>query len=256
MKKRTVLTTVVAVLLLVAVVAAGINAVFTVTSVNADFVTYTEEGERAAQALKESLNGYLGKSTTFLDLGEVRATAASDPRFQVVSVRKEYPASVVVELRERRAAFACRGEDGWDVYDVEGIRIGTDEEAGTYVRIEGDFALTSEAGVLTGKYAGELLGMYAVFCELLGEPRANFVSVELEDNSATGTDEFDRFRIATGEGVEIVLRGPSERIEDKARAAAQKYLSLEAHERVRGRISVVIEAESSLAVADYDPNAV
>ena len=59
MKKRSILTTVVAFLLLAAVVAAGLNAVFTVTYVNADFVTYTQEGEQEAQQLKEQLNGYL-----------------------------------------------------------------------------------------------------------------------------------------------------------------------------------------------------
>ena len=45
MKKRAILTTVVAFLLLVAVIAAGLNAVFTVTYVNARFLTYTEEGD-------------------------------------------------------------------------------------------------------------------------------------------------------------------------------------------------------------------
>ena len=80
MKKRAILTTVVAFLLLVAVIAAGLNAVFTVTYVNARFLTYTEEGETAARELKEDLNEYLGKSTTFLDLEEVRRERV--PRFR------------------------------------------------------------------------------------------------------------------------------------------------------------------------------
>ena len=61
MKKRTILTTVVAFVLLVAVIAAGVNAIFTVTYVRATFRTYTERGAAAAESLKEELNGYIKK---------------------------------------------------------------------------------------------------------------------------------------------------------------------------------------------------
>ena len=73
MKKRTFLTTLIAILLLAAVIAAGLHAVFTVAYIQASFSTCTPEGERAAQQLKEELNTYLGSSTTFLDLEQVRA---------------------------------------------------------------------------------------------------------------------------------------------------------------------------------------
>ena len=248
MKKRTILTTVIAFLLLAAVIAAGMNAVFTVTYVNARFVTYTEEGERAAQELKEELNGYLGRSTTFLDLEEVRATAQAYPRFMVVSVEKQYPASVVVEVRERRAAFALPGADGYDIFDGEGVRIGSSASADGYILLAGAFSAAD--GALAGTYSEQLLAMYAAFAELLGEPRANVLSVSLQDNSSTGTLAFDRFRIATREGVEIVILEPSVRIEDKARAAVQCYLALDEGDRVRGTINVV-EQNTGTVVANW-----
>ena len=250
MKKRTILTTVIAFLLLAAVIAAGMNAVFTVTYVNARFVTYTEEGERAAQELKEELNGYLGRSTTFLDLEEVRATAQAYPRFMVVSVEKQYPASVVVEVRERRAAFALPGADGYDIFDGEGVRIGSSASADGYILLAGAFSAAD--GVLAGTYSEQLLAMYAAFAELLGEPRANVLSVSLQDNSSTGTLAFDRFRIAMREGVEIVILEPSVRIEDKVRAAVQDYLALDEADRVRGTINVV-ERDDGTVGTDYSP---
>lgn len=250
MKKRTILTTVIAFLLLAAVIAAGMNAVFTVTYVNARFVTYTEEGERAAQELKEELNGYLGRSTTFLDLEEVRATAQAYPRFMVVSVEKQYPASVVVEVRERRAAFALPGADGYDIFDGEGVRIGSSASADGYILLAGDFSFSAANGALAGTYSEQLLAMYAAFAGLLGEPRANVLSVSLQDNSSTGTLAFDRFRIAMREGVEIVILEPSVRIEDKARAAVQCYLALDEGDRVRGTINVV-EQNTGTVVANW-----
>ena len=105
MKQRTFFTTLIAIVLLAAVIAAGLHAVFTVAYVRASFRTNSPEGEAAAQQLKERLNTYLGSSSTFLDLGEVRATAESDPRFKVVSLEKRLPSAIEVVIEERRAAF-------------------------------------------------------------------------------------------------------------------------------------------------------
>ena len=52
MKQKTILTTIIAFVLLVAVIAAGVNAIFTVTYVRATFRTYTERGAAAAESLK------------------------------------------------------------------------------------------------------------------------------------------------------------------------------------------------------------
>ena len=253
MKKRSILTTVVAFLLLAAVVAAGLNAVFTVTYVNADFVTYTQEGEQEAQQLKEQLNGYLGKSTTFLDLNEVRATASANPRFNVVRIEKKYPASVVIGIEERRSAFAYAAQDGYDVLDVEGIWIGKSAQSSGFVELKGDFFFTYESGRIFGAYAQELIGMYAVMSELLGEPRANVLSLTFEDSGDTSSDRFDRFRIAMREGVEIVIGEPSVRAQDKVRAALAVYLDLTQSERVSGTINTAIVTSTGEAAAYYFP---
>lgn len=252
MKKRTILTTILAFILLAAVVAAGMNAVFTVTYVNARFLTYTAEGEAAAQQLKEELDQYLGRSTTFLDLEEVRATAQSNPRFDVISVEKQYPASVTLEIVERRSAFALADEGGgYAVIDVDGNCIGESASCSGLIELAGDFSFTIENGKLSGSYAQELLEAYSVMAELLGEPRANILSLSLEDNSATGTTMLDRFRIATREGVEITLREPSVRVGEKVRAGLERYLSLSQEDRVRGQIIVVIRTDTDRATAEY-----
>lgn len=256
MKKRTILTTILAFFLLAAVVAAGMNAVFTVTYVNASFLTYTAEGEAAAQQLKEELDQYLGRSTTFLDLEEVRATAQSNPRFDVISVEKQYPAAVTLEIVERRSAFALANDaGGYDVIDVDGNRIGESASCSGLIELAGDFSFTIENGKLSGSYAQELLEAYSVMAELLGEPRANILTLSLEDNSATGTTMLDRFRIATREGVEITLREPSVRMEEKMRAGLERYLSLSQEERVRGQIIVVIRTDTDRATAEYTATA-
>ncbi|HIX08838.1 MAG TPA: FtsQ-type POTRA domain-containing protein [Firmicutes bacterium] len=252
MKKRTILTTVVAFILLVAVFAAGLNAVFTVAYVNAGFLTYTPEGERAAQELKEELNGYLGTSTTFLDLSEVRATAEAYPRFRVVSVEKRYPAAVEIKIEERRAAFAMQAENGWDILDADGFRIDTVDSAQDHLVLAGDFSFSYRDGVIDGAYASQLLELYGVLSELLGEPRANVLSVTLEDRGNTSSDRFDNFRIAMREGVQILIGEPSVRAGDKARAALETYFSLSESERVTGTIITAINGQTGEVTAGYD----
>lgn len=249
MKKRTFLTTLIAILLLAAVIAAGLHAVFTVAYIQASFSTCTPEGERAAQQLKEELNTYLGSSTTFLDLEQVRATAESDPRFRVLSVEKQFPSAVSITIEERHAAFAVQTESGYAIVDDEGVRIDEVASAEDYVLLTGDFSVAFENGILSGDYVAELLEIYASFVEALGEPRANLISVSLEGSGASA--RFDRLSIGTREGVEIVVWNPSEQPAQLGAAAVQKYLSLAEAERVRGSIVVQRVSATGEVNAEY-----
>lgn len=251
MKNRTFVTTLIAILLLAAVIAAGLHAVFTVAYVQASFSTLTQEGEVAAQQLKEALNAYLGRSTTFLDLEEVRATAESDPRFSVVSLEKRFPSSVALEIEERQAAFAVRTGTGYALVDNEGVRIGETSSAQDYIELTGDFSVSFSDGRAEGEYMPELLAVYASFLEALGEPRANLLSVSLGSSGASA--RFDSLRFQTREGVEIVIWNPSDRPSDTGLAAVQKYLDLTEVQRVRGSIVVQIVSASGEVNAEYFP---
>lgn len=249
MKKKTVLIAFIAVILLAAVVAAGLHAVFTVAYIRASFTTHTPEGEVAAQELKEKLNTYLNRSMTFLDIEEVRTTAQSNPRFRIVTAEKSFPSTIVLEIEERSAAFVIRSQEGYDVIDNEGVRIAQTQSAENYVELTGDFSVSYENGVMTGNFVPELLQMYASFIEILGEPRANFTSISLTSGGAV--TRLSRFRIETREGVEIVILNPSERVSELGIAAVQKYLSLQDAQRVRGSIVVQLVDEGKEVAVEY-----
>lgn len=241
MRQRAFLTTLIAILLLAAVIAAGFHAVFTVAYVQASFYTHTPEGDRAAQQLKEELNAYLGSSTTFLDLDEVRATAESNPRFRVLSLEKHFPSAIALEIEERYAAFAVPSGEGFALVDNDGVRIDEVSSAESYIELKGDFSVSFVDGRAAGGYVNELLVMYSSFLQALGEPRANLLSISLVDSGASS--RFDQFCIQTVEGVEIVIWNPSERPAEAGDAAVQKYLELTETERVRG--SIVVQAVSA-----------
>ena len=118
--------------------------------------------------------------------------------------------------------------------------------------LAGDFSFSYRDGVINGAYALQLLELYGVLSELLGEPRANVLSVTLEDRGNTSSDRFDNFRIAMREGVQILIGEPSVRAGDKARAALETYFSLSESERVTGTIITAINGQTGEVTAGYD----
>ncbi len=245
MKQKTIITTIIAFVLLIAVIAAGLNAVFTVTYVRATFRTYTERGAAAAESLKEELNGYINRSSVFLNLADVRATVEADPRFEVVSVAKEYPETVVVEVVERREAFAVAAEDGtYTVLDEEGWVLGSSQTAEGYILLEG-FTLTVQDGRAGGENFDLLLQAYNAMRDLLGEVRANVLSVTYQSPA----DDWTLFRIQMREGAEIVLLNPADRTGEMASAATQRYLDMTDADRILQTITVTLTTDGKIAVS-------
>ena len=254
-KARVIVSTLIALLLLAAAIAAGLNAVFTVTYVRAEFSTFSAEGNRDAAELKEKLDKFVGKSTTFLDLDDVEEVVKEYPHFTIDSLGKKFPATVEVSVSERREVYAFRGEgdtfvflDDEGKFLTDGNRDISNRAGGQNILLE-NFALTvSEAGEVRGEYLAELLTAMNTFKQVLKEIRANVVSVTLD----LGTTDRKNvtFRVQMTEGVTIALESPSRLIEEKAALAVTRYSALADEERLYGLLTVY-EAEQGEVRASY-----
>lgn len=247
MKKRVIISAVVAFVLLVAVIAAGLNAVFTVTLVDASFATFSDGGAASAAALEEKLSAFRGKSTTFLDLADVRALVAEYPCFRLDEVKKVYPARVELSVSERRETFACAdGRGGYFVLDGEGVcldtarsGIGNLQTGGDNILLE-NFQLNAEVGrIAEGEYVTELLLATSVFSEEFGQIRANVRSVTLCIEASADNTRANRFDVVMQEGVVIHVFNPSALTAEKARAVAERYRTLSDDEKLYGFIAAV-----------------
>lgn len=254
-RTRVILSTLIALLLLAAAIAAGLNAVFTVTYIRAEFSTFSEEGSRDAAELKEKLDRFVGKSTTFLDLDDVEEVVKDYPHFTIGSLGKKFPSTVEISVFERREAYAFLGEDGAFVFLDEKGNFLTDGNADTANRAGGrnilleNFPLSfSETGGVSGEYLGELLAVMDTFKEVLTEIRANVVSVTLD----LGTTDRKNvtFRVQMAEGVILVLESPSRLTEEKAALAVTRYGALADEERLYGLLTVY-ETENGELRASY-----
>ena len=248
MKKKVLILTGVAVALLIAVVAAALNAVFTVAHVEVHFSVCSSQGEAEAVLLQGELDdAYVGRSTTFLKLEEVEAAVERYPAFRVVSAEKRFPRTVVLSVEERREAYAFRRENGiFAILDEEGVYLYDSERnvnrrGGENILLEG-FAFSAErAGEkVSGGHAEELFAMFSVFFQKLGDARANIVSVTLSSEYMMG----DYFQFEMREGVTVDIFTPGNFTEEKAEEAIEEYLSLSEAEKTYGYSDAI----------DYDVN--
>ena len=245
MRKKAIITTAVAFLLLLAVVAAGLNAIFT--------ITYVKEAD--AQVLQAELNKFVGKSTTFLKLKEVSAVVDDYPCFRLESAEKKFPKTIEVTVSERKETFAYpKADGGFAVFDEDGVYLCDRENnvsrtGGENVLLEGFNLSCTRGKVVSGEYFGELISACSVFAEQLNEYRANVVSVTLNKNGSR--PEMDSILFRMTEGVEIELSNPSFRAAEKARAALDTYSSLTDGERLRGCILAIESTSEDTILCSY-----
>lgn len=256
MKKKVLILTGIAAALLIAVIAAALNAVFTVARVEVRFSTCSERGESEAVLMQSELGEYfVGKSSTFLKVEDVRAAVeASYPAFRVVSAEKHLPRTVSLTVEERRETYAFRRENGlFAILDEEGVYLYDSEQninrrGGENILLEG-FALSvpGSGKIAEGSYAEELFAMGRVLTETFGDARANVVSVTLSSEYEMGA----YFLLEMREGVTVQIFTPENEPEDKARVALEKYLSLSETEKTYGFFDIIDRIGGGFTVSEH-----
>ncbi len=243
MKTRVLLTTVISFLLLCAVVAAGLNAVFTVTSVEAGFSVVSAEGEKEAAELKRKLDGFVGKSSAFLHEEEVASVIAAYPCMKADKIVKRYPFTLEVAVSEREEMFSVLSERGYAVISDDGTFLYykndlTNRKGGENIILTGFGLSLTQGEKIEDENFITLLSAYSVFGEVLTEARANVVSVAYTAGAVS-----DTFVIQMREGIRIEIVSPADMTEEKVKAALldaeEGYLVCTDGEKLCGCITVV-----------------
>ena len=253
MKKALILTSVAFVLLL-AVVAAGLNVIFTITYIEASFSTFSAQGEEDAYSLKAELDEFVGDSMTFLKLGSVKAKVEKYPCFRVESVTKKFPKTVQICVSERRELFAYQTQEGkYAMIDTEGVCIRMSEQnvsrtGGENILLK-NFELETEVGSkIKGTYLDALFDAFSGFEDCMTDARANVREVTLAYNGGAGSLEFNVFNIEMQEGVIVEMYDPLTRAAEKAKVAMEKYSGLGDIQKMYGTITVTESRTGELNV--------
>ncbi len=257
-KGKILLTTAIGLVLLVAVIAAALNAVFTVTDVKVRYSTLSEEGLDDSFALQAELEEkFVGSSTTFLDLEDVREIVEKYPAFRLDGLEKKFPRTLTLSVTERKETYTFEYESGrFAVLDEEGLYLyektdNVNRRLGGNVLLEGFTLTKGEAGTaVTGAYFEEALKFCNVFADQLDDIRANLTSIRLvpTGNPIEG-DYF--FRLLFHEGLYADVYSPSHLTEDKAMAVLLKYRELPDAQRLYGFFDVVDSVNGGFTVSDH-----
>lgn len=106
-------------LIFLAVLVFGFFSVFSLKTVNAEFsVAY---GEEYSKEIQKKLNAYKNKNLLFLKTEEVGAIFADYPYLEVTELKKVYPSSLRVGVKERQEIYKLAVGENYYVLDENGF---------------------------------------------------------------------------------------------------------------------------------------
>ena len=259
-KKKVLIITAVGLALLLAVIGAAFNAIFTVTEIRVGFFPVSEEGERESYQMQEVLDrDFLGRSTAFLNLDEVRAVLKRYPGFELVEIKKDYPSKISLTVTERRELFAVEKEGGYAILDEEGRYLydkaeNVNRSSGENILLKG-FSLNFRVGEkIEDENFRAAVEYVRAFSEQFGSARSDVKEISLTKTPSLLAGE-NYMQISTRGGVRIDIYEPCSLSEEKAKAAVEKYLSLEGTERLCGFFDIVElispDSEGRISVSEH-----
>ena len=217
---------------------------------------YSEAARKETEQAHKKLDEKLGTNLLFVSEKEIREIFEAYPYLSVVSIVKEYPKRVAIEIEEKTEVYAVayRTETGkgYCMVDCDGLILcmkGDNEnrlDQGENVLIEGieiqnpvvgqtvSESVYTVGGVERKDSFSRLNEALSALHKALGGLRSCVRSVSFR--SPTGGVKDELLVCVTSEGVTIEIAGPGANGEKKARLAAERYMSLNDTQKLFGKI--------------------
>ncbi len=237
-------------------------AVFTVFSVfkikNVD-VSYEafESGFLETDDIDEALQEFLGKNLLFFNIDKVYDALDDCTRFEILSVTKKYPNTLVVEVKERREMFYVEfagknyivASDGFVVEEVVSVPSGL-------IELKANQSLSGNKFDFTTVVVGDYLkttedDAITAMLKIVNTEGLSSILTSVEVFSAFNTNHLI-MDTATEVNVEIV--NFKNRGEDKAKALINQYEDINDYLKANSKIYVTESAETGEINATWSSN--
>lgn len=217
------------------------NKLFLVAEVRVDYSVYNENVEEAESILSK----YKGKSIFFVNEKEIEREITANRYLKVLSVKKEYPCTIVVNLIERGERYALKTADGWYFLDDEFFAVRSSDRSAS---LRGEkLTLISFYGV-TGEEMPQSCTLKQVFefpdgtnenvremLKLLGDSGENMSEIRFVFTPEKGNYRISLYSV---EGVVIEIQKAGEYGEEKLSKGIEYYKHLPVERKMRGKILV------------------
>ncbi len=244
--------------------AIGIGVVYSVRNVNVSVISYSgeEDAKAAISEIKLSVSEeFEGKVISFVDETDVRECVEKEftvncaqRKYVMENFKKVYPCTLNVTVKERRATYAVKSANGFDVYDEDGLYLRASEENINETQYGGDGApFVVLEGVSTDDERDAVVGLCTAFGseENFSAIRAAVERVELVKSQSTiGADRLNFFLRC---GLTVVVQDYANSGAEKIARAAKEFTSLTGEQKLSGTIYCHITAEG-VVEATYGKN--
>lgn len=214
-------------ILFLAAVVVGMSVVFAVRNVNVELLKYSEEYLDEYEESKENLAKLKGTSILYLSEDDVKSCVSSG-HMVLQSFEKVFPCTINVVIKERVETFAFKTSSGYEIYDEDGILIGSSPQNVNGV----DGCPNVLLQVAPGEIA-EAVQMCGYFSERFSALRGAVESVEIR-GAAFGVDSTMTLKLFSG--LTLVVIDYEVYPEQKMEAIYNEYLLLSSRQRLYGSI--------------------
>ncbi len=236
----------------------GIASVYRVDSVTLNVSVVSDTAEEEVNRIQSRLEEAYDKKSIFsAEKYDAENVLKDFPYFRLTEFRKSYPNRLIVSVTEDAEVYAVSNENGgYYILGEDGLILGVRESYSN--RLDGaenvlllGLRVSGEKGsYLDGDESlSSLLSLCDEMSKSLDGIRRNVLAVEVIRKTSSVEDAI--YKVTMREGVNLYIGNPTQRTEEKARAAIEKYLSLSDLERLTGTIAVS-ESDGKLTIAYSD----
>ncbi|MGN0815005.1 MAG: hypothetical protein ACI4MH_07225 [Candidatus Coproplasma sp.] len=213
-------------LIFCAALVVGAAVILAIRNINVEFINYSSVYLGEYEAIKLNLEKLKGYNLLFLTEDDVKSYVGSSEYIVVDSYEKVFPCSVDVVLKERVETYSVATENGYGVYDEDGVFIRN-------VR-ENVNVLDNSPNVLLNVTAEKLSSAVKVcsyFKDKFSSIRNLVKSVDVVDDAIASTLTFNLYS-----GLKITIIDYDVLTESKMSSVYRVYSSLSESEKLRGVI--------------------
>ncbi len=207
-----------------------VGMIFAVKNINITLLTYEEDYTESYEQLKETLGVFKGESILFVSDEQIVA-AVEDSDYTVTACRKIYPCTVNVTLKERIETFAVSVGGQYSMYDSDGKYLRT-----AYENVnKKDGSPNVEVTGIAVEEIGDVAQIASVFKAEFSTLRSTVVGIEIDTNPDIELyTEKLYFNLRCG--LKIEIDDFSRRIDEKIKAAYEKFLTLTDRQKLGGTL--------------------
>lgn len=238
--------------------------VFTIDEVNVKF-NVSDGGKITADVIEDTLSDWKGKNLLFVDEGDVRDELKDFTYFEVVSVEKDYPNTLNVEITERKARYLVEYNGEEYVVSTDGFVLEKlTAENSSLIKINVDSNKIGNrfefASVIVGQYISTTDGgsMNALFDIMGVDGISDFVTeVSIywtadDDASTTNKNEANQtLSIKTSTEVSVSIDKFKEYSVEKAKALVNSYKNIDDYLKANSYLDVFRSEDNGEIIVNW-----